>query len=53
MQKDLNRLTEGQKLLKQLREEYDRPRTQRTASEPATVVGGESYLEPSVPNSVS
>jgi hypothetical protein len=50
MQKDLNPQTEGQKLLKQLREEYGRPRTQEEASESSTTIGRESYLEPSLPN---
>ena len=55
MQKDTDRITEGQKLLKQLREEYGRSRSHREVSEPATIIstesiGTESYFEPILPN---
>ena len=54
MQKDMDRITEGQKLLKQLREEYGRL-THGEASEPPTIIAAESiatesYLEPILPN---
>jgi hypothetical protein len=52
MVKDHEPQTEGQKLLKQLKDEYRKvqPQAQRSASESIQIIAAaESYLEPSLP----